>query len=87
MNTEIQEFMLGFKDYVDRELRPELFSRRTFDFAPSTSDVFLQVADFVSGSFARCFRIRRRSHPGPRRYSIALGPLDWHRDLASSTNT
>ena len=49
-----EEFMDGFKTYLARVIPPNLFSSQTFDFAPSQSNVMLQVADFISGSLARC---------------------------------
>ena len=49
------EFMATFPEYLHRQLVPDLFSKRTFKFASSSDEVLLQVADVVSGSFARAF--------------------------------
>ncbi len=49
-----EEFMEGFKAYLDRVIPPNLFSTQTFRFAKSTDVVLLQVADIISGSMARC---------------------------------
>ncbi len=48
-----EAFMKGFKSYLDRELRPDLFCRREFSFQDSKSEPLLQLADLVSGSMAR----------------------------------
>lgn len=47
------EFMAGFVKYIDSELRPSLFARRTFKFQSSSAEPLLQVADLFSGSLAR----------------------------------
>lgn len=49
------EFMQGFKKYIERKIPFELFARNSFQQISSKKEVFLQVADMVSGSFARCF--------------------------------
>lgn len=47
------EFMSGFVKYVERNFKPDLFSRAGFRFTDSASDVLVQLADFVAGSVAR----------------------------------
>lgn len=56
-----EEFMEGFKSYLTRVIPPSLFSSQTFDFAPSRNNVMLQVADFISGSLARCLDPDKKS--------------------------
>lgn len=47
-------FMKGFESYLSREFPPSLFAQRSFTFAKSHEEVLLQVADFLSGTLARC---------------------------------
>ncbi|WP_437763730.1 DUF3800 domain-containing protein [Sorangium sp. So ce281] len=56
-----EAFMEGFKRYVDRELPPNLFSRRRFEFRSSHSEPFLQLADVISGSIARGVDPKKKS--------------------------
>ena len=55
------EFMAGFREYVNRELRPTLFSQRLCRFANSSEEVLIQVADVISGSWARVLEPAKRS--------------------------
>lgn len=48
-----EEFMRGFKLYLNRKLRPNLFASRTFTFMRSVDEPLLQVADIISGTLAR----------------------------------
>jgi len=50
-----EEFIEGFKAYVDRTVPPDLFSRRTFNFVKSQDEVMIGVADFIAGTLRRCF--------------------------------
>jgi hypothetical protein len=56
-----EEFMAGFVKYVDRKLPLNLFTRRAFGFAKSSDEVMLQVADVVSGSWARALDPKKAS--------------------------
>ncbi|WP_437981584.1 DUF3800 domain-containing protein [Sorangium sp. So ce117] len=56
-----EDFMDGFKRYIDRELSPTLFSRRHFEFRNSHSEPFLQLADLISGSIARGVDPKKKS--------------------------
>lgn len=56
-----EEFMEGFKAYLDRVIPTNLFSKQTFNFAKSSDSVLLQVADIISGSLARCFDPNKKS--------------------------
>jgi hypothetical protein len=47
------EFMEGFRRYAVRRLPLQLFGNSSFDFGDSRSEVLLQAADFVAGSWAR----------------------------------
>jgi len=48
-----EEFMRGFRAYMDKRHPPELFPRATFGFADSEGEPLLQLADFMAGSLAR----------------------------------
>jgi hypothetical protein len=58
------EFMVGFGDYLHRQLLPDLFRQRTFKQMKSTDEVLLQVADVISGTLARCFDPDKLSERG-----------------------
>jgi hypothetical protein len=60
-----EKFMKGFVAYVDRTLPLTLFTRRQFGFAKSSEEVMLQVADVVSGSWARVLDPQKRSPMAP----------------------
>ena len=49
-----EAFMEGFNKYIDERIPPNLFDNRTFKFVNSKDEVLIQVADFISGSLARC---------------------------------
>lgn len=46
-------FMDGFVQYVEREHMPDLFTRAEFEFRESSSDVLVQLADFMAGSVSK----------------------------------
>lgn len=48
------DFMKGFKKYVGNTHIPTLFGG-AFMFQKSPENVMIQVADFIAGTFARCF--------------------------------
>lgn len=48
------DFMLGFVKYVKNKHIPNLFGG-AFMFEKSPENVLIQVADFIAGTFARCF--------------------------------
>jgi hypothetical protein len=60
--------MVGFQRYIDREIPTNLFTERSFCFVNSKSEVMIQVADFISGSWARVWEPEKLS---PRADEIA----------------
>ena len=60
------EFMRGFRDYMTRKHPPNLFPLATFDFARSSGEPMIQLADFVAGSFARVIDPDKQSPEGRR---------------------
>lgn len=54
-------FMEGFKKYVARSFKPDLFSKGEFQFVDSKTEVLVQLADFVSGSIARVLDPKKQS--------------------------
>jgi hypothetical protein len=60
-------FMKSFESYLGRELPRTLFPDISFQFADSRAEVFLQVADFLSGSLARAL--------DPKKVSPQAGPI------------
>mgnify|MGYP001343427301 CR=1 FL=1 len=49
------EFMESFKLYLKKNYQRNLFDHEDFSFANSTSEILLQIADFLSGSVQRIF--------------------------------
>lgn len=49
------EYMDGFAKYVNKKHIPGLFTGSTFQFLQSKSTRLIQLADMLSGTFARCF--------------------------------
>ncbi len=56
-----EAFMKGFNKYIDARIPPNLFDKRTFKFVNSKDETLLQVADFISGSLARCIDPEKKS--------------------------
>ena len=54
-------FMSSFQSYLERQIRPNLFSVSSFTFANSRDEALLQVADFLSGSIARALDPKKLS--------------------------
>jgi hypothetical protein len=49
------EFKQGFAKYIERNHRPTLFDRGTFEFLDGKEDVLVQLADLLCGLLARCY--------------------------------
>jgi hypothetical protein len=49
------EYMESFKKYVAQRCIPNLFNQSEFGFANSKSSKIIQVADFLAGTFGKCF--------------------------------
>lgn len=49
------EFKQSFARYIEKNHRPTLFDRGTFEFLDSRSDVLVQLADILCGLLARCY--------------------------------
>jgi len=54
-------FMDGFADYITRQLKPNLFDDYSFSFDNSHSNVLLQLSDFMCGTIARGYELKRKS--------------------------
>ncbi len=54
-------FMRSFADYVHCQLRPTLFDDYKLCFADSASEVLLQLADFICGTMALGYEVRRKT--------------------------
>ena len=65
-----EAFMQSFEKYIERQVPPNLFAKRTFRFADSKNEVFLQVADIVSGSIARFLDPDKLSPDGDQIYKL-----------------
>jgi len=51
-----EKFMNGFIEYVkDQHKQYELFRKPEFRFGDSKKEILIQLADFISGSLARCY--------------------------------
>lgn len=75
------EFMSGFVKYVERNFKPDLFSRAAFTFTDSSSEVLVQLADFVAGSVARDLDPKKQSSRSPEILQLlrpqAIGIEEW----------
>lgn len=71
-----EDFMRGFGKYIDTHVgfRQDLFLERTFRFSRSEDNVFLQVADMLSGSLARSIDPKKQSANGAEILAL-LAPL------------
>jgi len=50
-----KEFMNGFVKYIEKNHIPTLFSQSDFRFSNSKSELMVQLADFISGTFSLCY--------------------------------
>ena len=55
------DFMQSFEKYISMQLKPTLFDGYSFCFANSKSNVLLQLADFLCGTIARGYEVRRKT--------------------------
>ncbi len=58
------EFMTGFVSYIKKNHIPDLFDQSGFRFIDSHGNLTVQLADFISGTLARCFDERKKSKKG-----------------------
>ena len=56
-----KEFKEGFIKYIHKRHIPDLFNQSEFRFSNSKSDLFVQVADIITGTLARCYEIKKLS--------------------------
>lgn len=56
-----KEFMDGFINYIKKNHIPDLFDQSGFRFVKSHSSVIIQLADFITGTFGRCFDENKKS--------------------------
>lgn len=55
------QFMVEFIDYIKKNHIPNLFQQSSFRFVNSKDLGLIQISDFISGTLARCFDIRKLS--------------------------
>ncbi|MCY2685605.1 DUF3800 domain-containing protein [Salinimicrobium sp. TH3] len=69
-NHGTDQFMEGFINYVEsNHNQTELFRGPEFQFSDSKSEPLIQLADFITGSIAKCYepgKVEQRSHEIPR---------------------
>ncbi len=59
-----KEFMSGFIKYIEKRHIPNLFNQSDFRFSKSESELFVQLADFISGTLSLCYDEKRLvDHP------------------------
>lgn len=56
-----QNFKEGFIKYIEKRHIPDLFNQSEFRFSNSKSDLFVQVADIITGTLARCYETKKLS--------------------------
>jgi len=56
-----KKFMTGFIKYIQKNHIPDLFNQADFRFSNSKSDLMVQLADFITGTFGFCFDDKRLS--------------------------
>lgn len=49
------DFMDSFRDYLTREMKPDLFSNYTHEFRNSAECRMIQLADLIAGTLSQCF--------------------------------
>jgi biotin operon repressor len=54
-------FMNSLKIYIESNHPADLFNRAEFGFAKSNSNLLVQLADFISGTLARCYDKKKKS--------------------------
>ena len=50
-----KEYMQSFKAYIEKKHIPDLFNQAEFGFVSKSSKLLVQLADFITGTLARCF--------------------------------
>lgn len=55
-----QDFMDSFKDYLTRQMKPDLFSDYTHEFRDSATCRMIQIADLIAGTLGYCFEPNKR---------------------------
>lgn len=59
-----ETFKESFARYIEKNHRPSLFDRGTFDFLDGKDDVLVQLPDILCGLLARCYDPKKQvSHP------------------------
>ena len=56
-----KDFKDGFIKYIQKRHIPDLFNQSEFRFSNSKSDLFVQVADIITGTLARCYESKKLS--------------------------
>jgi hypothetical protein len=54
------DFMDSFQDYLNRQLKPDLFSDYTHEFRDSSECCLIQLADLIAGTLSQCFEPEKR---------------------------
>lgn len=75
------DFMDGYRKYVEKHQPQDLFAHHSFDFAASTEEPLIQVADMIAGSLGRHFDAEKKSERSGE-FLDALDPIraniaDW----------
>lgn len=74
-------FMDEFMAYVRREVQADLFEKPGFRFEDSKAEPFLQLADFIAGSLARAYDVKKASPHAQRFLGLmrthALSVITW----------
>lgn len=55
-----QDFMKSFGDYLERELKPDLFFTYEHQFVDSKKNRMIQLADLIAGTLAQCYEPEKR---------------------------
>lgn len=56
-----QDFKKGFIKYIEQRHIPDLFKQAEFKLSNSKSELIVQLADFISGTIARCYDEKKLS--------------------------
>lgn len=79
------EFMQGFVRHVREHHIPDLFDQSDFQFVPSQSTLFVQLADFIAGTLARTFDETKKSPKGAEFLKLLqpkiVGLHEWPRTI------
>jgi hypothetical protein len=82
------DFMDSFQEYLNRQLKPDLFSDYTHEFRDSSECRLIQLADLIAGTLAQCFEPEKRGEHSTQFRRILsgkeLGIDTWPLEFAES---